>query len=63
MGKTVIEKIVEHNTGKSVKPGDIAIVNVDRVMIHDIFIPFVAEKFRRNGIQEAVGSGQGCSDL
>ena len=43
MGKTVIEKIVEHNTGKSVKPGDIAIVNVDRVMIHDIFIPFVAE--------------------
>ena len=45
MGKTVIEKIVEHNTGKSVKPGDIAIVNVDRVMIHDIFIPFVAEKF------------------
>ena len=45
MGKTVIEKIVEHNTGKSVNPGDIAIVNVDRVMIHDIFIPFVAEKF------------------
>ena len=27
MRKTVIEKIVEHNTGKSVKPGDIAIVN------------------------------------
>ena len=30
MGKTVIEKIVEHNTGKSVKPGDIAIVNGPR---------------------------------
>ena len=46
MGKTVIEKIVEHNTGRSVKPGDIVTVNVDRVMIHDIFIPFVAEKFK-----------------
>ena len=34
MGKTVIEKIIEHNTGKEVKPGDIVTVNVDRVMIH-----------------------------
>ena len=25
MGKTVIEKIIEHNTGKEVKPGDIEI--------------------------------------
>ena len=47
MGKTVIEKIVEHNTGKSVNPGDIVIVNVDRVMIHDIFIPFVAENLKK----------------
>ena len=52
MGKTVIEKIVEHNTGKSIKPGDIAIVNVDRVMIHDIFIPFVAEKFEEMGFKK-----------
>ena len=52
MGKTVIEKIVEHNTGKSVNPGDIAIVNVDRVMIHDIFIPFVAEKFEEMGFKK-----------
>ena len=49
MGETVIEKIIEHNTGKEVKPGDIVTVNVDRVMIHDIFIPFVAEKFREMG--------------
>ena len=40
MGETIIEKIIRHNTGKSVKPGDIVTVNVDRVMIHDIFIPF-----------------------
>ena len=52
MGKTVIEKIIEHNTGKEVKPGDIVTVNVDRVMIHDIFIPFVAEKFKEMGYLE-----------
>ena len=40
MGETIIEKIIRHNTGKAVKPGDIVTVNVDRVMIHDIFIPF-----------------------
>ena len=52
MGKTVIEKIVEHNTGRSVKPGDIVTVNVDRGMIHDIFIPFVAEKFKEMGFEK-----------
>ncbi len=52
MGKTVIEKIIEHNTGKEVKPGDIVTVNVDRVMIHDIFIPFVAEKFKKMGFEK-----------
>ena len=56
MGETIIEKIIRHNTGKAVKPGDIVTVNVDRCMIHDIFIPFVAEKVRRNGIYKALGS-------
>lgn len=37
MGKTVIEKIVEHNTGRSVKPGDIVTVNVDRVMTRHFY--------------------------
>ena len=50
MGETIIEKIIRHNTGKAVKPGDIVTVNVDRVMIHDIFIPFVAEKFEETAI-------------
>ena len=49
MGETVIEKIIRNNVGKAVKPGDIVTVNVDRVMIHDIFIPFVAEKFKEMG--------------
>ena len=49
MGKTIIEKIIGKNIGKNVKPGDIVNVNVDRVMIHDIFIPFVADKFEEMG--------------
>ena len=52
MGETIIEKIIRHNTGKAVKPGDIVTVNVDRVMIHDIFIPFVADKFEEMGFQK-----------
>lgn len=52
MGETVIEKIIRNNVGHSVKPGDIVTVNVDRVMIHDIFIPFVADKFEEMGFQK-----------
>ncbi len=53
MGKTVIEKIISKNVGTdSVKPGDIVTVNVDRVMIHDIFIPFVADKFEEMGFEK-----------
>ena len=50
MGHTLIEKIVMRNTGEaSAAPGEIKTVNVDRVMIHDIFIPFVVDKFREMG--------------
>lgn len=50
MGHTLIEKIVMKNTGEaSVSPGEIKTVKVDRVMIHDIFIPFVVDKFREMG--------------
>ena len=52
MGETVIEKIIRNNVGHPVKPGDIVTVNVDRVMIHDIFIPFVAEKFEEMGFKK-----------
>ena len=52
MGETVIEKIIRNNVGHAVKPGDIVTVNVDRVMIHDIFVPFVAEKFEEMGFQK-----------
>ncbi len=50
MGNTLIEKIIMKNTGlKDVAPGQIVTVRPDRVMIHDIFIPFVAEKFEEMG--------------
>lgn len=49
MGQTIIEKIISRNTGQTVMPGDIVTVQVDRVMIHDIFIPSVAEKFKEMG--------------
>ena len=53
MGETLIEKILRANTGKeSVKAGDIVTVNVDRVMVHDIFIPFVKDKFEEMGFRK-----------
>ena len=49
MGQTLIEKIISRNVGREVHAGEIVTVNVDRVMIHDIFIPFVADKFEEIG--------------
>ncbi|HIT94564.1 MAG TPA: 3-isopropylmalate dehydratase large subunit [Candidatus Faecivivens stercoripullorum] len=50
MGHTLIEKIIMRgNNGAEVRPGQIVTVNVDRVMIHDIFIPFVVDKFKEMG--------------
>lgn len=47
MGFTLVEKLLLNNTGKaSIKPGELVTVNVDRVMVHDLFAPFVIEKFR-----------------
>lgn len=53
MGATIIEKIIRNNTqNMDVKANDLVTVNVDRVMIHDIFIPFVAEKFEEMGFKK-----------
>ncbi len=52
MSHTMIEKIIGRNVGKPVRPGDIVTTRVDRVMIHDIFIPFVAEKFAEMGFEK-----------
>ena len=53
MGYTLTEKILMKNTGQSsIKPGDLIIAKVDRVMVHDIFAPFVIEKFREMGFEK-----------
>ncbi len=53
MGHTSIEKIIKHNLkSDGVQANDIVTVNVDKVMIHDIFIPFVAEKFEEMGFEK-----------
>ncbi|MDD4780966.1 MAG: 3-isopropylmalate dehydratase large subunit [Tissierellia bacterium] len=53
MGYTLIEKIVMKNTGlDNVESGSIVIVNADKLMVHDIFIPFVAQKFEEMGFKK-----------
>ena len=52
MGKTIIEKIIAHNTGKDVKPGDIVTVKVDQVMCDDIMMPFIVSKFQEMGFKK-----------
>ena len=53
MGQTIVEKIIAHNIGaESVKPGDIVTVNVDRVMLDDIMMPFIVDKFHEMGFQK-----------
>lgn len=50
MGQTIIEKIIAHNIGAaSVKPGEIVTAQVDRVMLDDIMIPFIVDKFEEMG--------------
>lgn len=53
MPHTLMEKIIMRNTGaKCVVPGEIVTVRPDRLMIHDIFVPFVAEKFNQMGFSK-----------
>lgn len=53
MGQTMVEKILARNMGVSaVKPGDIVTVNVDRVMLDDIMIPFIVDKFHEMGFKK-----------
>ncbi|MDQ7094859.1 3-isopropylmalate dehydratase large subunit [Desulfosporosinus sp. PR] len=53
MGYTLTEKILMKNTGENhLKPGNIITVNVDKVMVHDLFAPFVIGKFREMGFEK-----------
>lgn len=58
MGQTVVEKIIAHNIGRdSVKAGEIVTVQVDRVMMDDIMIPFIVDKFKEMGFQKVWDPG------
>lgn len=53
MGQTIIEKIIARNIGREkVKPGEIVTVNVDRVMLDDIMMPFIVNKFNEMGFKK-----------
>ena len=53
MGHTLAEKILIHNTKvKTCKPGDIVITKPDMVMFHDIYTPFVYDKFKEMGFKK-----------
>ena len=52
MGHTMIEKIIAHNVGREVKPGDIVTVNADYVMLDDIMMPFIVSKFNEMGFSK-----------
>ena len=53
MGQTIIEKIIGHNMGSvQIKPGDIVTVKPDRVMLDDIMMPFIADKFHEMGFNK-----------
>jgi 3-isopropylmalate/(R)-2-methylmalate dehydratase large subunit len=50
VGHTLVEKLLAKNVGSdSAAPGELITVNVDHVMIHDLFAPFVIEKFTEMG--------------
>lgn len=52
MGQTVIEKIIGHNVGHEVKPGDLVTVKADYVMVDDIMMPFIVSKFEEMGFSK-----------
>ncbi|NBH35466.1 3-isopropylmalate dehydratase large subunit [Clostridiaceae bacterium] len=53
MGQTIVEKILSHKIGAgAVKPGEIITVDVDRVMLDDIMIPFIVDKFQEMGFKK-----------
>ncbi|MDL2218958.1 3-isopropylmalate dehydratase large subunit [Ruminococcaceae bacterium OttesenSCG-928-O06] len=50
---TLVEKILARNAGvPRVQPGQIITVRPTALMVHDIFVPFVAEKFAQMGFEK-----------
>lgn len=59
MGLTLTEKIIARATGlKSVSPGEIVGVSVDRLMINDALAPAVIKNFERLGVEQVADPGR-----
>jgi len=57
MGYTLAEKLIMNNLGcDKISTGDLVTVNVNQVMIHDMFAPFVISKFIEMGFQKVWNS-------
>ena len=53
VGYTLVEKLLMANIGKDkISAGDLITVNVDQTMVHDLFAPFVIEKFKEMGFKK-----------
>ncbi|MDP4145338.1 MAG: 3-isopropylmalate dehydratase large subunit [Bacillota bacterium] len=53
MGYTLVEKLLMKNAAvDKIEAGDMVTVNVDQVMVHDLFGPFVIDKFKEMGFDE-----------
>ncbi len=51
-GHTMAGQIIINNTGSECKPGDVVTVNVDRAVLHDIYAPYIFNRFREMGFEK-----------
>lgn len=54
MGKTLAEKIIDGNVGKSVSAGDYVLVDLDKVYFHELSGPLALEQMKNAGMEKPV---------
>ncbi|MBR2806073.1 MAG: 3-isopropylmalate dehydratase large subunit [Oscillospiraceae bacterium] len=48
-GRTMAQQLVINNVGFDCAPGDMVTVNVDKAILHDIYVPYIFNQFRDMG--------------